>query len=280
MLNQFRTAIPDSPAEAASAFAMSAFAAYRNGWKDAITARMREATSTADAELGACIDYCLAREGKLIRPVLTLIATEIAEGAPDDAIDYACAVELTHISSLILDDLPCMDNSQVRRGRASLHVKFGEALAMLTGIFFLCTAFKLVSQSGAQSSRAVCALASSIADNGMILGQIKDLQKNANLDTVRYLKTGTLIEAAAALGVLAANGDEMFLSRVTKFARSVGLTFQIRDDVLDGDAGYDCQARAERDAAALAKSIRTEFGDTPAASALSAIAIFAANRRQ
>ncbi|MGI0120382.1 polyprenyl synthetase family protein [Zooshikella sp. RANM57] len=261
-------------------FDVSAFISYRNNWKDIITVRLREVTANVDSEFHECIYYLIESEGKYIRPLLTMIACEIASGKARDALDYACAVEFIHLSSLILDDLPCMDNACLRRGRATLHLKFGESKALLTAILLLCTAFQLAAKVVGNSSKAVSILAQSLKDSGMILGQMKDLQGYGKDNSVIHMKTGSLIEAAALLGVLAGSDNQYAAQQLSSLSCDIAYIFQVRDDVLDGDMGQKAQESAKKRAYRLATITLNTFGCSPASQALASLAVFAAIRKQ
>ncbi|WP_431720598.1 polyprenyl synthetase family protein [Zooshikella sp. RANM57] len=261
-------------------FDASAFIAYRNKWKGVITSRLVEIATASDAEFLDCVNYLIENEGKYIRPLLTMMACEITGGKAVDALDYACAIELIHLSSLILDDLPCMDDSDTRRGRAALHVKFGEARALLTTILLICTSFRLVAEGGPNASKAVSILARSLTDSGMILGQMKDLQGYGKDNSVIHMKTGSLIEAAALLGVLAGSDNQYAAQQLSSLSCDIAYIFQVRDDVLDGDMGQKAQESAKKRAYRLATITLNTFGCSPASQALASLAVFAAIRKQ
>ena len=136
-----------------------------------------DATAIADAPIVAdALSYFMGRKGKLLRPIVTLLCCEVTGGNPMDAVQLAVVVELVHCSSVILDDLPCMDNSASRRGQASLHTRFGEAVAILTSVHLLSSAFRIAAAaSKTMGEDLVAMLSDAISKNGMIRGQASDL---------------------------------------------------------------------------------------------------------
>lgn len=187
--------------------------------------------------------YSLENGGKRIRPMLALEFCRVCGENPQKAIPFALALEMIHTYSLIHDDLPCMDNDDMRRGKPSSHKVFGEADALLAGDALLTLAFETVlsapGMSGEQKAAAGLALAKAAGCSGMIAGQVMDLAnegKKAPLEDVAKtdrLKTGELIMAAASMGCIAANADEAKLNAAREYCADIGLAFQIVDDILD-----------------------------------------------
>ena len=194
--------------------------------------------------------YSLFAGGKRIRPLLTLEFCKMFGGDEAAAVPFACAVEMIHTYSLIHDDLPCMDDDDMRRGKPTNHKVFGEAIALLAGDSLLTGAFEAAASNtvaGAEiSAKAVAYLAGCAGRYGMIGGQVMDLEgekKSLSADELlklHSLKTGALISAASVLGALAAGVgfDDPRMEAVVMYAENIGLAFQIIDDVLDctGDA--------------------------------------------
>lgn len=188
------------------------------------------------------MQYSLINGGKRIRPVLALEFARACGGSRDDCLACACALEYIHTYSLIHDDLPCMDNDDLRRGKPSCHKQFDEATALLAGDALLTHAFEIVSDCDLSDDKKVMAI-SLLSQNsgvaGMIGGQVIDLlfeQGNPALKdllTVYKLKTGALISAACLLGCISAGASSEQLSAASKFAYSLGIAFQIQDDILD-----------------------------------------------
>lgn len=243
-----------------------------------LTARLFDALQTDDAVLRGATHYFLAAEGKYFRPLVTLLCCEVAGGDPDDAVDLACAVELVHASSLIFDDLPCMDGATMRRGQPCLHMHCGEAVAILTALHFLTTGITLAAAAGHRPATAVGMLTHAIGAEGLVVGQIRDLAGQGHLDSVRERKTRPLLRAAAQFGALAARADRRQEDAVIRYADRLGLAFQLRDDVLDREAAPDTQRRASALTAEAADAISEVFGETPAALSLAALADYAVER--
>lgn len=185
--------------------------------------------------------YSLESGGKRVRPMLTLEFCRLCGGDINKAVPFAVAVEFIHTYSLIHDDLPCMDNDDMRRGKPSSHKKFGEANALLAGDALLTHAFSALASADLSAEQIVYAvkeLSSYAGVNGMIGGQIIDLEgenKNLGLDDLFLmdkLKTAALITSACVLGCVAA-GNYTKISAAVDFAENLGIAFQIVDDILD-----------------------------------------------
>lgn len=242
--------------------------------------RTLDVAATTDAPIvSAALASFMARKGKLLRPMLTLLCCEIAGGDPLDAVPLAAAVELVHCSSLILDDLPCMDNADTRRGRASLHTQFGEAVAILTSLHLLSEAFRITAEAaGAIELDLVAMLANSISRNGMIRGQVIDLSGGGDADEVRSLKTAPLFRIAAQFGAYAARASAWQIAALSKFADHLSLAFQMRDDIIDGQTNPTQLQRARKIAAAATAELAATFNDTAACRDLVSLIGFAVTR--
>ena len=186
--------------------------------------------------------YSLVNGGKRIRPVLVLEFAKLCGGREADALAFACAVEYVHTYSLIHDDLPCMDDDDMRRGQPSCHKRFGEATALLAGDALLTHAFEIISDSDVSDYKKVDAvklLSQNAGVQGMIGGQVIDLlfeQGNPTINDLRKvykLKTGALISAACLLGCISAKATDSQIEAASKFAYALGYAFQIQDDILD-----------------------------------------------
>lgn len=193
-------------------------------------------------DLYDAMEYSLLAGGKRIRPVLTLECCRMCGGEPETALPLAGAVEMIHTYSLIHDDLPCMDDDDLRRGKPTCHKVYGEALAVLAGDGLLTEAFAVLSGaelSPEQVCRGTACLAKAAGPAGMVGGQVLDLLGEGKaLDyqeiiAIESLKTGCMIEAAARLGAIAAGSTQAQEDAAAAYARKIGLAFQIRDDVLD-----------------------------------------------
>lgn len=193
-------------------------------------------------QVAEAMKYSLINGGKRIRPVLALEFARACGGTRNECLPLACALEYVHTYSLIHDDLPCMDNDDLRRGKPSCHKQFDEATALLAGDALLTHAFEIISEAELSDDKKVMAvslLAQNSGVSGMIGGQIIDLlfeQGSPNLKellTVYKLKTGALISAACLLGCISAGADSSQMAAASKFAYSLGIAFQIQDDILD-----------------------------------------------
>lgn len=187
--------------------------------------------------------YSLLSGGKRIRPAVMMEFCRLLGGKPEDALDFAVALEMIHTYSLIHDDLPCMDNDDMRRGKPSCHKAFGEDIALLAGDTLLTEAFFVASNANVspdKALKAVSVLSSNAGLHGMIGGQVLDLSFEENTPDAEQLsdmymrKTGALLIAAATIGCITAGRDsEEVIRNATKYAYNLGLAFQIIDDILD-----------------------------------------------
>lgn len=209
--------------------------------------------------------YSIQNGGKRIRPMLTLEFCRVCGGDPLTALPFACAVEMIHTYSLIHDDLPCMDDDDLRRGKPSCHKKFGESYALLAGDGLLTLAFETLTKAYAVSPqnivRAVRVLSDFAGVNGMIGGQVIDLlseEKQADYETLQRidsLKTGALIKSAVLLGCIAADvQEEAVLSAAETYAENIGFAFQVVDDILDVTSDTDTLGKPVGSDAKNAKS--------------------------
>jgi geranylgeranyl diphosphate synthase type II len=187
--------------------------------------------------------YTLLLPGKRLRGILVLAACDLLKGREEDAVPLAVAVEMVHASSLILDDLPSMDDATLRRGRSTLHKAMGESTAILAAVALLNAGFASVLQAPALKDRARVAaarkLGEAIGAEGLIGGQIADLASTGaklDLEALEYVhshKTGALFIASVELGAIAASGRPRDVEALRRYAKNVGLAFQITDDLLD-----------------------------------------------
>jgi geranylgeranyl diphosphate synthase type II len=186
--------------------------------------------------------YSLSNGGKRLRPMLVLEFCRMCCGDAQRAMPYACAIEYIHTYSLIHDDLPCMDDDDMRRGNPSCHKMFGEATALLAGDALLTHAFEIITEAELPDEKnvmAVSLLAQNAGVGGMIGGQALDLKYESadpsisDLLTVHKLKTGALISAACILGCIAGGASDEQIASASKFAYYLGIAFQIKDDLLD-----------------------------------------------
>lgn len=194
------------------------------------------------ARLAEAMRYCALGGGKRLRPALVYMSAEAVGGDREGEAVRRCAVavELVHGYSMVHDDLPAMDDDTLRRGRATAHVKFGEAMAILAGDALLTRAFAvLAAQDGPQAGPLAAELARGAGPAGMIAGQVADMglcRVPPGLDGLRYIhqrKTGALIRAAVRMGAICARAEPAQLEAVSNYADALGMTYQVIDDVLD-----------------------------------------------
>lgn len=186
--------------------------------------------------------YSLNAGGKRIRPMLVLEFCRIAGGDVNKAMPVACAIEMLHTYSLIHDDLPCMDNDELRRGKPTNHVVYGECTATLAGDALQAEAFGTIARSSLPApAKAACVeiLADAVGCDGMCAGQFLDMEGESRgltaheLDEINSRKTGALLIAACRMGVAAAGGNEKMMDAAIGYGAAIGAAFQIRDDILD-----------------------------------------------
>lgn len=226
------------------------FAEYLRGKQGLVEEHLRghlRPESGCPPALLEAMRYSLLAPGKRLRPLLVLMAAQACGGSDGQALPAACAVEMVHTYSLIHDDLPAMDNDELRRGKPTCHMEFGEALAILAGDALLTLAFQVLTESyPAVTAAASCrALARGAGAAGMVGGQVEDLaweKKGGTLETLNNLhakKTGALFGACLQLGLLAVQGerpggpDPVLATCFQNYGRCFGLLFQITDDLLD-----------------------------------------------
>lgn len=187
--------------------------------------------------------YSLFAGGKRIRPVLMMAVCDMCGGNCDEVLPFAAAMEMIHTYSLIHDDLPAMDNDDLRRGMPTNHIKFGEASAILAGDALLNKAFEVMTihsgLSAEKTLKIIKTIAVSSGTEGMIGGQVTDIEsenKQITADELKYIhkyKTGAIIRSSAAAGAIAANTDAEMSDAIDEFAENLGIAFQICDDILD-----------------------------------------------
>jgi len=207
-------------------------------------------------QVTAAMEDSLFAPAKRLRPILALLVSEVLRGQPEAVLPAACAIELVHTASLILDDLPCMDDATLRRGRPTCHVVHGEATAILAAFALQNRAFEILATGWPggpdEAARQAIAreLARAIGTDGMIAGQAQDLAFTdqpldfATLEFIHSRKTGALFMASAALGALATPARPAERAAVVAYAKNLGLAFQIVDDLIDvtgraAEAGKD-----------------------------------------
>lgn len=223
------------------------FMSYMIGKANFVNRALDSAVSLREpVKIHEAMRYSLLAGGKRVRPVLCIAACELVGGEESVSLPAACAVEMIHTMSLIHDDLPCMDNDDLRRGKPTNHKVFGEDVAVLAGDALLSFAFEhLATTQGVSPARVVRAigeLAKAVGSEGLVAGQIVDLssegmdQNDVGLELLEYIhvhKTAVLLEAATVLGAIVGGGSDEQIERLRKFARCIGLLFQVVDDILD-----------------------------------------------
>ncbi|MBU1061409.1 MAG: polyprenyl synthetase family protein [Candidatus Omnitrophica bacterium] len=176
--------------------------------------------------------YAVFPGGKRIRPIFTIASFEACGGKTNSILPVACAIELIHNYTLIHDDLPCMDNDEIRRGKLTCHKKFSESLALLAGDALLTLSFQLLSEAG--NLDIIKEVSMAIGSRGTIGGQVVDIVKQkTELDYIASRKTGALFEAAVKAGGLFKGVDRKKIDNLANFGRLIGFTFQLIDDLID-----------------------------------------------
>lgn len=201
---------------------------------------------TTPGTLRDAMEYALFSNGKRIRPILTIATCEAVGKPSDDLLPIACSIEMIHTYSLIHDDLPSIDNDDMRRGKPTCHKVFGEAIAILAGDALLTEAFRVLTDprftekiSPKTLKRVVFEIASAAGAEGMVAGQVMDViydgkdGSKAILDYIHLHKTTALIRTSVRVGAITAGAKKKELLRFTRYAEAIGLAFQIMDDVLD-----------------------------------------------
>lgn len=212
-----------------------------NGWLD----RLVPDEETPPAQLHKAMRYSLLAGGKRLRPVLTVTTGEAFGAATEDLMPAACAIEMIHTYSLIHDDLPAMDNDDLRRGRPTCHKAFGEAVAILAGDALLTQAFHVLASNqprldATRQVRVISEIARAAATvDALIGGQVADIENegkevdSATLEYIHRSKTGAMIRVSVVAGGIIAGASNDQLEKIGQFGEKIGLAFQIADDILD-----------------------------------------------
>jgi geranylgeranyl diphosphate synthase type II len=226
---------------------------------DAQLERLMPAESVQPPSIHQAMRYSVFAGGKRIRPILCLETARIFDGDVAQALYPGCAIEFIHTYSLIHDDLPALDNDDLRRGKPTCHRKFGEAAAILAGDALLTLAFETIAAAPTSTDRRV-AMVTEVATaagtvNGMVGGQVADLEaegKKVGAETLEYIhrsKTAALIRASVTAGALSAGAPPEDVTRLRRFGETIGWAFQVTDDILD----------VEESSAALGKTARKDI---------------------
>jgi geranylgeranyl diphosphate synthase type II len=228
---------------------------YADKYRARIEAALREhlpfAPPHIETQFNDAVRYALFSGGKRLRPVLTLLSAELFAERAEIVLPAACAVEFIHTSSLIFDDLPCMDDASERRGKTSVHEKFGEGLAILVAIGFLNAAYGLVfvnhADSPERAMQAHAEMVECVGASGMIGGQSIDLAlargadagagaaHDYNSESIKNLKTSALMRLAMRVGAILAGANYLELAQLSRFAELLGDAYQLSDDILDSE---------------------------------------------
>ncbi|RTZ89517.1 MAG: polyprenyl synthetase family protein [Deltaproteobacteria bacterium] len=226
-------------------FDLKTYLDKRKTWVDKALAEIFD-PSAEPRELYEAMTYSLTAGGKRIRPILMMATYEIFQEDGRDILPFACAMEMVHTYSLIHDDLPAMDDDDLRRGKPTCHKVYGDAMAILAGDGLLTEAFNLIA-NGAETSEwpadirlsALGELASAAGTKGMVGGQAMDIlseHKSVGVETVRFIhshKTAALIRASVRMGAILGKAGANDLETLSRYGQSIGVAFQIVDDILD-----------------------------------------------
>ncbi|HRE99154.1 MAG TPA: polyprenyl synthetase family protein [Pirellulaceae bacterium] len=222
-----------------------AFATFVAEWRPVLEERLADYCRLDDetpAGLREAIEYVIVAPGKRVRPMLALLAADLCQGDPRDALPAACAVEMIHTYSLVHDDLPAMDDDDLRRGRPTCHVRYGEANAILTGDALLAYAFEILARDTRPAdvaARCVAALARAAGPGALVGGQYDDLSAHLlpptleSLERIHRRKTGAMLMVSLELGARVAGASEGQVEALRRYGRALGMAFQITDDLLD-----------------------------------------------
>jgi geranylgeranyl diphosphate synthase type II len=218
----------------------------RKEYIDSCLQKYLAGADTYPAVIHEAMRYAIFNGGKRLRPIMVLEGARLAGGKEENAVPIACALEMIHAYSLVHDDLPAMDNDDLRRGKPTCHIVFGEANAILTGDALLTEAFAVMTEAAQLPGvklenlvRVIREMANAAGSQGMVGGQVVDLEsegKSIDFETLKVLhslKTGKLFQVALRSGAIISDMNQAGLEAVDEYARNFGLAFQITDDILD-----------------------------------------------
>jgi len=237
-------------------FDLTSYIKQKNQMVDASLEGMLE-NSQPSKTLTRAMKYSLMAGGKRIRPVLCLASCEAVGGMAEDALTAACALEMIHTYSLIHDDLPAMDDDELRRGKATCHIAFDEATAILAGDALLTLAFEVLASAPLEDDsqavrwlKVIRLISEAAGYRGMVQGQVLDIASEGcnlsadELETMHRLKTGALIEASLACGALLGGADDRQKDLLTSYAHKIGLAFQVADDILNVEGNPELMGKS------------------------------------
>ena len=218
-----------------------------NDYRAYINEKLAAYVATDGSKICDSMNYSVMAGGKRIRPVLALECCRLCCGDYKKATAFACALEIIHSYSLIYDDLPCMDNDTMRRGKPTNHVVFGEDIALMAGMGLYCRAFEIVTDTykefgltETQLIDGIKALLKASGINGIVLGQVLDIDnvagKHTDLDYIQRVHDYTpsaMLEASSEVGAICGGATEKQRAALLEYSKNIGLAFQIRDDILD-----------------------------------------------
>ena len=222
---------------------LAAYLTQRTKLVDRALNRFLPKESVKPVTIHKAMRYSIFAGGKRLRPVLVIAAAEACGGKLDSALPAACAVECIHTYSLIHDDLPCMDDDDLRRGRPTNHKVFGDGIAVLAGDALLTVAFEILAKAATtkryNTAAVITELAHASGSRWLVGGQVADLEgegkklSGSELQYIHRCKTAALLTSSIRLGAMSANATDAQLKALTTFGQSVGLAFQVIDDILD-----------------------------------------------
>jgi len=232
---------------AGNGFALKPYLAKRRQMIDQALQRFLAGSAFRETRLVAAMQYSINAGGKRLRPILCLASAHAVGGREDEALPAGCALEMIHTYSLIHDDLPAMDDDDLRRGKPTCHKAFGEATAILAGDALLTGAFQMLAEHALHQDprqqtlwiRTMALIAEAAGHEGMIEGQMQDMAAEAHslsrdqLETLHGLKTGALIIASIKSGAAIGGADEKAMAALETYGRCIGLAFQVTDDILN-----------------------------------------------
>jgi geranylgeranyl pyrophosphate synthase len=230
--------------------ALAAFLDEMRGLVDRELDRRLRPPADDPGKLAEAMHYAATGPGKRLRPAIALAAAEACGGTREAAMPAAVALEMLHAYTLVHDDLPAMDDDDERRGRPTVHIAYGEAIAILAGDGLLTEAFALLAELGPRAASAVRVLAKRAGARELLLGQAIDLTAPpvgmAQIERLHAAKTGALFAAAAELGAVAAGADEMTCAALGRYGMAIGIAFQHADDRDDAELVDTASAAAQR----------------------------------